>query len=411
MRPVADPVDPPRPPLPKALIAAAAAVLLAGGSGYAWWSGLIGNRPSQVALSLQTELASAGLEGVRVVMGPGFVARIEGEVDSEAMRNRALALAQMHPGINAVEDGLTLRDVRGEQVAAANAALAARGLTGLQVEAGPGDGLTLVGPADSAAQVNIATAALATRLPGVTVTVDVTRSPTWVLSDVRAALARADLGSVRARMIDETTVALDGEVPSDDLRAAAEAAARVPGIEGVENNLTVPDYAPLDPEVADAMDVEPVRPYRPAPPVLQPRGQTAMADALPAAFLGQWGGRGQLNGFVHVMYLNIRPGRIGSVVGEGAYATGSGRNGGTRPACRTALVLSQIDGDVITLEERLTTRGGFDCAGDKIIQLRSGSGAVSGQWLRKRDNSIAIRTVLYANLVRNGSRLEYLGTD
>jgi hypothetical protein len=36
---------------------------------------------------------------------------------------------------------------------------------------------------------------------------------------------------------------------------------------------------------------------------------------------------------------------------------------------------------------------------------------VSGQWLRKRDNSIAIRTVLFANLVRNGSRLEYLGTD
>jgi osmotically-inducible protein OsmY len=411
---------PPRPPVPKAVIVLAVVALLAGGSGYAWWSGLIGNRPAQVALALQTELASAGLEGVRVTMGPGFVARIEGEVDSETMRNRALALAQMHPGISAVEDGLTLRDVRGEQLAAANAALAARGLTGLQVESGPGDGFTLVGPADGAAQVNDATAALAAAVPGVKISVNVTRSPVWLLADVRAALGRAGVEGARARMIDETTVMLEGEVASDDLRATAEAAARVPGIAGVENNLTVPEYAPLEPEIADAMGVEPMRPMRPMrtpvprPPARQPpRAQVAVVDAVPAPFLGQWGGRVELFGRLFVVYLNMVPGRIGSVVGEGAYAAGNGRYGGAPAICRTALTLTQIDGDVITLEERLTTRSGASCPADKIIQLRAGSGstAVSAQWVRKQDNSIAFRATLFPNLVSNGSRLAYLGTD
>lgn len=123
-----------------------AAALLAGTGGYAYWSGLIGDRPGAVGQALQAELAAQGFPDVRIGSAGAFAYTLEGAVRTEQERSAALALARSFAGVDTVTDALTLQAPLAERLAAANRYIAQDlGEAGAVLAQGDGDALVLRG--------------------------------------------------------------------------------------------------------------------------------------------------------------------------------------------------------------------------------------------------------------------------
>lgn len=123
-----------------------AAALLAGTGGYAYWSGLIGDRPGAIGQALQAELAAQGFPDVRIGSAGAFAYTLEGAVRTEQERSAALALARSFAGVDTVTDALALQAPLAERLAAANRYIAQDlGEAGAVLALGDGDALVLRG--------------------------------------------------------------------------------------------------------------------------------------------------------------------------------------------------------------------------------------------------------------------------
>jgi hypothetical protein len=83
-------------------------LLLASGTGYLYYSGLIGKNPAKVQMTLDAVLKAQGLNNISVKIGKDWVATVSGSVDNEADKERALEIVESAKDVKDVEDRITL---------------------------------------------------------------------------------------------------------------------------------------------------------------------------------------------------------------------------------------------------------------------------------------------------------------
>jgi hypothetical protein len=101
---------------------------------------------------------------------------------------------------------------------------------------------------------------------------------------------------------------------------------------------------------------------------VNPPADARPATGLPAAFVGHWEGEGQSLADSYLQFriaIDLRPGRIGSLVGS-AHFEGNFHTAGFDTPGQFNLRLRGVSGNAVAVSEQ----GGF---GDVILQLDSGT--------------------------------------
>jgi hypothetical protein len=96
--------------------AAGVVVLLAGGTGYLYFSGIIGKNPAKVQMKFDAVLKAQGLNDIFVEIGKDWVATVSGFVDNEADKRKALGIVKSDKDVKDVEDRITVATAEGSSV-------------------------------------------------------------------------------------------------------------------------------------------------------------------------------------------------------------------------------------------------------------------------------------------------------
>ena len=354
------------------LIAGGAAVIIAGAAFYAYWTGMIGDRPQQVAGRIEEKLATAGFSSVAVALDREWAATLSGEVKGADGHAAVLKLLEAEKDVKGVTDALVVKPSEEEIRVAVMAAMNANGIGEGSAFVDESGAVTVSGLVNSAQQQDaLLTAAKA--IAGVTAVNDaLTKSAAWVTQDVNRALMLAGLGGLQATASDADHVTLTGQVASASEALRAVEVARNAGPNDVDNKIRI--VAPV---------IAPVAAYAPPANANDP-------NQMPSSYVGQWGSYGIANGPArYAVIMSFRPGQIGGDVGLAHYGTTSANGRNFTLSCVARLTLKSIENGVITIEETLTQRS-IICPGNKIVQLRHDGRALQGEWRRKKDNSVAM---------------------
>lgn len=355
----------------------AALIAVGGGAFYAYWTGMIGDRPQQIAAQIEEKLAAAGFADVEVALDRTWMATITGEVTGADGHAAVLTLLGAEKEVKGVSDTLTVKPSAAEIRVAVLSAINANEIDEGEVSVDENGVVSISGIVDSAQQRDgILTAARA--IAGVTSVNDGTvKSAAWVTQDVNHALNLAGLGGVRATARHAAgPVTLTGEVASAADAARAAEVAKSAGPATIDNQIRV---------------AAPVAVYNQAPVAAtgQPSG-AGNPNQLPPIYVGQWGNYGIANGPArYAVIMSIRPGSIGTDIGLAHYGTTGANGRNFTLSCVARLTLKSIENGVITVEETLTQRS-IICPGNKIVELRHDGRAMQGEWRRKKDNSVAM---------------------
>ncbi len=100
------------------LVAAGVVVLLAGGAGFLYFSGLIGKNTVTVKRKLDAELNAQGLNTISVEIGRDWVATVSGFVDNQVDKGRVLGIVESNKDVKDVEDRIDVVPAQDESVKA-----------------------------------------------------------------------------------------------------------------------------------------------------------------------------------------------------------------------------------------------------------------------------------------------------
>jgi hypothetical protein len=364
-------------------LAGLVAVSLIGAGGYAYWTGIIGDRPGSIAREVTVELQQQGYDGVTVAIGKDWIARVTGVVvgqDRKQALETTLKGRSEFAGINL--DALEVRASREEILAAITKGLAANRLGHITAEVDEKGGVVLVGRAER--EYDIARASdVAMGVPGVTAVEPRIGKPFSVLQrEINQALRASGFTGVRAGVPSLEAVVLTGI-----LRDEADRAAVIAGVVDAANALGETIDAAL---VQDEMIVE-------VPVVLAPSKQASAAptpDVPTAAFestepvpvmppiVGTWSGQIRWGIVGSKAAFHISDATVGGDVGRTEYS-------GSYPYCRGKLRLVDSSGNEYTFEEKITEKNPrATCpGGGTVTMLLSTDGAANVKWMRSNNYS------------------------
>lgn len=353
--------------------------LLVGGGGYAYWTGIIGDRPGSVASEVTDELKAGGFDGVTVKMAKDWVATVTGTVVGQDQRQRLEEIVSGRSEVRRVDlTGLSVQPSLEEIEAAVLEALQQNGLGDIDAKIAEGGLVILTGRARDSSVIGRAGETVI-NVPGVA---DVDNRIAIPFSELQREVndALRAGGHPRARV----TVDAGGEVSvSGTLVAEGERSAVIERIVATAASLG----ETVDPSrVRDEMIVE--KPVVVAPPPKQVRA-TATPTVPTAAFestepepvrppiVGTWSGQIRWGIVGSKAAFQIGDATVGGSVGRTEYS-------GSYLYCRGSLRLVEISGNEYTFDETITEKNPrATCpGGGTVTMVLSTDSAANVKWMR-----------------------------
>jgi len=373
------------------LIIAILFLSLGAGGGYAYWTGLIGNRPASVLEEISQELESQGFGTVQLTMDSNWRVTIAGPVNGQSGRSRVLSIVRSNENVTGVNDQMSVTATSIERLGILRSTLAAESLDSINAAIDPDGEVAISGVLNSPEERERLARIIASQTAGGSTIIDNTaRAKEWIERDINSALSAAGMYQIRAVMLSDTTASLSGTASDEQHVAHATKIATENGAVDVQNNIRIVTRSYQNQTAArdatDALD-EAAR----AAGLASPSGQST--QDVPRAFRGTHQAVFR-NGLAKWLgELKLSSGKIGAVVGNSAYAIIDGSSQ-MKVQCTFNLLLTEVANNQITLEEQ-KTKGSLACPGNKrvILTKRNGS-SIYGQWLRKKNNSVAFEAEL-----------------
>lgn len=359
-------------------VGALGVALLIGTAGYAYWRGIIGDRPGSIAAELTAELKQQGFDEVAVAMGKDWIAMVSGSVVGQD-RKQALETALLGrseiAGISL--DALEVRPSRAEILDAITQGLTANRLGHIRAEVDETGSVVLVGRAererDSARASDIAMS-----VPGVGAVDPRIGKPYSVIErEINQALRAAGFARVRARIASLEEVTVSGTLRSDGDRTAvvARVADTASALGETIDATRIRDEMTVE---APVLAVPPPRQTRAAPPSA-PTAAFESAPSPPVAppVVGTWGGQIRWGIVGSRAALRVDDATVGGEAGRTEYF-------GSYLYCRGSLRLLAVSGDEYTFEETVTEKNPrATCPGGGTVTLvLTTHDTASVKWMR-----------------------------
>jgi uncharacterized OB-fold protein len=361
------------------------------GAGYAYWTGIIGDRPDQIAIEMEQRLSNEGFAEIGVVVDRDWTATLTGTANGSDDHAKILTIVNSDSNISAIKDQIAVISTREEQLAAIREALIGADLANLLPSIQPGNIVAVGGVLENENEALALKKLIAKPIKGAAIKDITVRSRRWRERDINEALSAAGLGQVRANMLSDTAAELSGSVTDGgDIEKAI--------------NLAVANGAP---EVRNKIVVRQASLQRTSPTASQ---EVAAAKAVNAqhsnspqsgkinsqgigAFMGTRQARFQNGMASWVGVLSISGSDVGAIIGQSTYGFDEGGRM-TRVKCSFNLILQEIEGQRMIVEEQ-KVKGALQCPGNKrIILTRRGGSGLFGQWLRKKNGTVAYQAEL-----------------
>jgi tetratricopeptide (TPR) repeat protein/osmotically-inducible protein OsmY len=263
--------------LPAAMVGAVVVVVLCA-AGYLYWSGVIGDRPANLALDINRAALTAGFPEAHVQVDRQWVAIVSGTVVGRDAREKLIGLVRGYPNVRSVVDAVQVNVTDSERQALIVQKLKDAGLDGLQVTV-LGTQATLWGTVSGPSERSHAIELVRTSGGFAEVVDKSTRSVAWVANDVRDALRGQGFSDVDVSLGGNNMVALTGTVSNEEERARAEETARSVGsgvavsnqVQVVKRAVASVVTAPQTPTAVPAVTAQMQEPRQePSPPRTEP---------------------------------------------------------------------------------------------------------------------------------------------
>jgi osmotically-inducible protein OsmY len=101
----------------------------AGGGGYAYWAGYVGNRQGSVQNDLNAQLGNRGLGNVKVTISQDWVATLTGEVQNQSFKDQAFGLVSTHTALKSIVNDIQIAMLPADLQAKLSVALAEGGFS------------------------------------------------------------------------------------------------------------------------------------------------------------------------------------------------------------------------------------------------------------------------------------------
>jgi hypothetical protein len=380
-------------------IGAIIAALLIGAAGYAYWTGMIGDRPGSIAREVTAELKRQGFDNVMVTMGRDWVARVSGSVvgqDKKQALDAALVGRSEIAGTNF--DALELRPSQDEIRDDIAKILAANRLGHITAEVDESGTVILNGRAASEHEIEIADDVVM-GVPGVSSVDRRIGLPFAVLErEINQALRESGFTGVRASVRNIDDISVSGVLGGDEDRTAVIAKVVETGStfrEAIDAARVRDEMSVAAPPVRVERELEAIA-VGAAPSIQQATppaarqssgpvqaGQVEAPPVAPATIHGTWEGSIDAKWVPSVVArMWIQGTTAGVVAGRTEYAERA-PYGKTITTCHGTLRFVESSSNLFVFSESITKNLEPGCPGGGLVKMSLVSAdTVEAQWTR-----------------------------